>query len=236
MHRRSWANLSDVPGPMAAGVAYATGRNRTLAVAAPGVLAGAAADDDCPLTAMLLSGPAHGSLTLRPDGSFTYKPAGGFSGTDSFTYCANDGRHASAPATVTLTVRPSPAVKAVEIDDASARRSGIHSIVVRFSTRVTFDDGAFGLARTGGGGTPELILDVSEAGVETVVVLTFRGAGTLFGGLEGGKWTLRVRADRVRRADDPTVTMAADKVVPFQHHVPDWDVEVSEQTAFLSRH
>jgi len=235
MHRRSWANLSDVPGPTAAGGAYGTGRNRTLTVAAPGVLAGAAAPDDRPLTAMLLGGPAHGALTLQPDGSFTYKPAGGFSGTDTFTYTAHDGRLTSAPATVTLTVRPSPAVKAVDIDDGTARRSGIHSIVVRFSTRVTFDEGAFGLARAGGE-NPDLILDVSEAGVETVVVLTFRGAGTLLGGLEGGKWTLRVRADRVRRADDPTVTMAADKVVPFQRHVPDWDVEVSEQTAFLSKH
>ena len=30
-------------------------------------------------------------MSVRADGGFTYKPAGGFSGSDSFTYHANDG-------------------------------------------------------------------------------------------------------------------------------------------------
>lgn len=38
------------------------------------------------LTVALLSGPANGSVILRPDGSFSYTPNGGFSGQDSFTY------------------------------------------------------------------------------------------------------------------------------------------------------
>ena len=40
---------------------------------------------------MLVTGPAHGTLTLNADGSFTYTPTAGYTGTDSFTYKANDG-------------------------------------------------------------------------------------------------------------------------------------------------
>jgi hypothetical protein len=59
------------------------------------------------LTAEVLAGPAHGSLTLRPDGSFTYTPAPDYNGPDSFTYQARDSAGAvSGPATVTITVTP----------------------------------------------------------------------------------------------------------------------------------
>jgi len=52
--------------------------------------------------------PSHGSVTLNPNGSFTYRPAPGFVGTDTFTYRARDDAGApnsfSAKATVTITV------------------------------------------------------------------------------------------------------------------------------------
>jgi subtilisin-like proprotein convertase family protein len=73
---------------------------------APSVLAN---DDDAendPLTASQRSQPDHGYVEMASDGTFTYEPDGGFSGTDSFTYRAGDGRTVSADATVTLTVRP----------------------------------------------------------------------------------------------------------------------------------
>jgi hypothetical protein len=34
--------------------------------------------------------PAHGSLSLNPDGTFAYTPAAGFTGTDTFTYTVTD--------------------------------------------------------------------------------------------------------------------------------------------------
>ena len=55
---------------------------------------------------ILVSGPASGTLTLNPDGSFTYQPGPDFNGTDSFTYKASDGTDESAPATVTIDVSP----------------------------------------------------------------------------------------------------------------------------------
>src|SRR5262249_43906979 len=60
------------------------------------------------LTATLLSGPGHGSLNFHADGSFTYTPAAGYVGPDSFTYRVSDGMQTSNPATVYLTVQDAP--------------------------------------------------------------------------------------------------------------------------------
>jgi hypothetical protein len=49
---------------------------------------------------VLLTGPAHGSLTLNPDGSFRYTPASNFVGNDSFTYQAKGSNGALSPAAV----------------------------------------------------------------------------------------------------------------------------------------
>ncbi|EID17756.1 hemagglutinin/hemolysin-like protein [Mycolicibacterium phlei RIVM601174] len=58
------------------------------------------------LTASVVSNPAHGTLTLESDGSFTYKPNENYYGTDSFSYTVSDGTATSAPAVVTITVTP----------------------------------------------------------------------------------------------------------------------------------
>jgi VCBS repeat-containing protein len=47
---------------------------------------------------------AHGSVTVNANGSFSYTPNTGYSGTDSFTFKANDGSLDSNVATVGLTV------------------------------------------------------------------------------------------------------------------------------------
>src|SRR5262249_27240120 len=59
---------------------------------APGARANAGGVARPALTAVLVSGPSHGSLTLNGDGSFTYTPAANYNGPDSFTYKANDGQ------------------------------------------------------------------------------------------------------------------------------------------------
>src|SRR5207302_124586 len=58
------------------------------------------------LQAVLVSGPAHGMLTLdAQSGAFTYTPSANFWGSDSFTYKALDNSgSASCRATVSLTV------------------------------------------------------------------------------------------------------------------------------------
>jgi VCBS repeat-containing protein len=57
------------------------------------------------LTAVLDEDPTHGDLLLDPDGTFTYTPDPGYTGDDSFSYHAYDGRVSSSPALVSITVR-----------------------------------------------------------------------------------------------------------------------------------
>jgi VCBS repeat-containing protein len=59
------------------------------------------------LTATVVTYPAHGTVTLLPDGNFTYTPTANFSGSDSFTYRASAGTPSlTSDATVTITVTP----------------------------------------------------------------------------------------------------------------------------------
>ena len=90
--------------PVAVGDSRSTNEDTVLNVAAPGVLANDTDVDGNPLTAALVSGVSHGTLTLNPNGSFTYTPAANYNGADSFTYRANDGTANSNIATVTITV------------------------------------------------------------------------------------------------------------------------------------
>jgi Bacterial Ig domain/Calx-beta domain/Nidogen-like len=108
---------------------YATNQGVTLSVAAPGVLGNDVDVDENPLAAALVSGPAHGSLTLAANGSFTYTPASGFNGVDSFTYAANDGSSDGNPASVTLSVNPLVSVA----DASSGESSGSIALAVTLS-------------------------------------------------------------------------------------------------------
>ncbi|MHB9009149.1 MAG: Ig-like domain-containing protein, partial [Limisphaerales bacterium] len=54
----------------------------------------------------LWSTPANGKLTVNANGTFTYTPKIGFTGTDRFTYALRDAKYVRSNATVTVTVRP----------------------------------------------------------------------------------------------------------------------------------
>jgi VCBS repeat-containing protein len=69
-----------------------------------GVLANDVDPDGDPVTAVLDTDPAYGTLDLYADGSFTYSPTVGFSGVGTFTYHANDGAADSNVATVRILV------------------------------------------------------------------------------------------------------------------------------------
>ena len=77
-----------------------------MSVAAPGVLGNDTDPDGDALTAVLVSGPAHGTLTLNADGSFSYTPDPDYNGPDTFSYHASDGKLDSDPVTVTIDVGP----------------------------------------------------------------------------------------------------------------------------------
>jgi hypothetical protein len=73
-----------------------------------------------------VSSPANGGIAVNNgDGTITYTPAGGFSGSDSFTYTASDGSLSDA-ATVTVTVNapPAPGVLGLRTEPPTAIPSG----------------------------------------------------------------------------------------------------------------
>jgi VCBS repeat-containing protein len=99
--------------PVAADDAYTTPAQTPLDGST--VLANDSDPDGDSLTATLASRPAHGGVALHADGTFTYTPAAGFSGRDTFTYTAADAAASSPPATVAITVTaaaPRPATPA----------------------------------------------------------------------------------------------------------------------------
>lgn len=85
---------------------YSLAQGSTL-TATPGVLANDSESSSATLTASLISGPAHGQLTLNANGSFVYTPSPSFYGSDSFIYQASNGTY-SAQAMVTLNVVYTP--------------------------------------------------------------------------------------------------------------------------------
>lgn len=91
--------------PVSNSNAYSATEDTPLTISAPGVLGNDTDPENDALTAQLTAGVAHGTLSLAPNGGFSYTPAANFNGTDSFTYKAFDGtRDSVAPATVTINV------------------------------------------------------------------------------------------------------------------------------------
>ncbi|MGR3316434.1 MAG: tandem-95 repeat protein [Roseovarius indicus] len=62
--------------------------------------------EDDPLSHAVVEGPAHGTVEMAPDGTFTYTPEADFAGEDSFTYQVSDGNGGTDTATVAITVAP----------------------------------------------------------------------------------------------------------------------------------
>jgi CSLREA domain-containing protein len=91
--------------PIALANTYSTDRDTPLIISQPGVLGNDTDADTDPLTAILVSGPAHGVLSLNANGSFSYTPSPVYTGPDSFSYRAGDGASLSATAHVALTVQ-----------------------------------------------------------------------------------------------------------------------------------
>ena len=92
--------------PVAVNDSYSTDVNAPLTIADPGVLGNDTDADLDLLTAIKMTEPAHGAVTLSADGGFTYTPTTDYVGPDSFTYKATDGVADSNVAAVNITILP----------------------------------------------------------------------------------------------------------------------------------
>jgi len=105
--------------PMAVDNNYTTPEDTMFTVTAPGVLGNDSDPEGDTLTANQSSNVANGTLSLNADGSFAYTPSTGFTGSDSFTYVANDGALDSNVATVSITVQAGANKPPVAVDDTA---------------------------------------------------------------------------------------------------------------------
>lgn len=68
------------------------------------VLANDTDPDGDPLSVTAVTTPQHGTAVLNSNGTVTYTPTTGYTGTDAFSYTVSDGRGGTASAAVTLTI------------------------------------------------------------------------------------------------------------------------------------
>ena len=113
------------------------GTATSLTDAALSVLDGDSDPEGNPLTAVLISDPTHGSLSLADNGTFIYSHDGSETTIDSFTYRANDGELDSNTVTISISIAPvnDPPLAvsdAVEVDEggtATALTNGVLSVL-----------------------------------------------------------------------------------------------------------
>lgn len=119
--------------PVAVADVFLMQENESLIVPAPGLLANDSDADGDPLTAIRVTQPTHGQLTMSPDGAFVYVPERGFSGYDMFVYKVNDGLLDSGLTTVTIAVDAVPpattAIAAVAADWSYGQRGVVSAAI-----------------------------------------------------------------------------------------------------------
>ncbi len=160
-------------------------------------------DDADALTHTVVDDVDHGSLALDPDGSFSYIPAAGYLGPDSFTFLADDGTDPSNVATYSLTVQPPPGTILYRVNaggpvvtaiddgpdwevDTLATPSGLHNAggsvsdhgavpIIDTSVAPTTPAAIFSHERWDGAAAPEMAWDFPvPAGTEVEVRIFFR--------------------------------------------------------------
>jgi VCBS repeat-containing protein len=100
--------VADTPAPVGEDETYTLTEGDLYVDAEGGVLANDTDQGNGTLTAVLVTGPGHGTLWLGEDGSFYYAPDSDFVGTDTFTYRPTDADGPGEPATVSIAVTNHP--------------------------------------------------------------------------------------------------------------------------------
>ena len=139
--------------------------------------------------------PSHGTLSMNPDGIYTYTPAVGYSGPDSFTYTTSDTSGQTATAAVTLTVTPTAASDAASVvagatvtgnvltDDAGTGLTVLSNTAAAHGTVVVNSDGTFSYTPLPGYSGPDSFTYtvIDSAGQTTTATVTINVAPAALG-------------------------------------------------------
>ncbi len=151
-----------------------------LTVAAPGLLANDQDNLGGPMTAALITPPAHGTASVSPSGAFTYTPQVGFTGTDAFTYRATNTDGPGNVATVSILVPVPTTVQA----PTEFRASSVAGNVVTLRWTPALGPVATDYIVEGGVAPGQVLAAVATGG--PLSILTFQAPA--------GAFYLRVRA------------------------------------------
>jgi hypothetical protein len=155
--------------PIARDDAYYTPKNTKLTVDIPRVLTNDGDVDGDALSSILVNSTSHGTLNLNPNGSFTYTPVKSYTGTDSFTYRANDGTSDSNEAIVTIGINVDP--YAINAPSNLAARASLRNVTLTWKDNSN-NEGGFYIERatkTKGGSTP--FVPVGEVGANVTTYI-----------------------------------------------------------------
>ncbi|MFO0751249.1 MAG: Ig-like domain-containing protein [Myxococcota bacterium] len=133
--------VDDAPVAFAASLTVAEGGTATtLDDGSSSVLASATDAEGDALTAVIVSGPAHGSLVLGADGRLSYTHDGSQATSDSFSFQAFDGQVASEPVVVTIHVTPANDAPVAAADSVSVDEAGSATTLVGGASSVLAND------------------------------------------------------------------------------------------------
>lgn len=172
-----------------------------------GVLNNDSDPDNSVLRAVIVSTTPSGTLNLTPDGSFTYSPALGFSGTDTFTYRASDGLLESDAITVSIIVNAPPIAtdnSYLIFEDSPMIRLGAEGILANdldsdLLSVVLISEPIYGTLTLGENGGFIYIPDINFSGTDA---FTYRASDSL---QESNLATVNITVEPV---DDPPQTQA----------------------------
>ncbi len=136
--------------PTGAGDTQTTNENTSV----NGMLTGSDVDGDA-LTFTKATDPAHGTATVNANGSYTYTPAAGYTGADSFTIQISDGNGGTTTVTVNITVLPVTANAGIALVKVALVRGNSITYIFNIANTgsaplhaVTITDPMIGLTRT----------------------------------------------------------------------------------------
>ncbi|HNN46469.1 MAG TPA: retention module-containing protein, partial [Azospira sp.] len=109
-------------GPLAVNDSASTQNGQPVTI---NVLGNDSDPDDDPLTIVGTPTASNGTVTVNTDGSLTYRPNPGFSGTETFTYTVVDPSGATSTATVTVNVAPPVNLPPIASPDAESTPAGV---------------------------------------------------------------------------------------------------------------
>jgi len=210
--------------PVAVDDIYAVDEDNTLIVPAPGVLGSDTDPNGDLLTAVPVSGTSSGLLTLNADGSFTYIPGENFSGTDTFTYLANDGLLDSNTAAVTIIVKAVADLPSLATEDATGDEAT--PIPLSISAALNDSDGSESISITIGGVPSDATLSAGTDNADGSWTLTpDELAGLTITVLDDADFDLSVTATATeasngdRASSVTTISITVNNVVPMVHSI-----------------